>query len=404
MHEVLFQRDSSGPAPKVTVIITLFNYERYIVECLESVESQSLLDLDLLVADDCSRDGSTEVCRNWLSKHAGRFRRCQLVGNLSNQGLAATRNLLFSMVRTEYVFVLDADNMIYPRCLQTLASALDHCDASFSYCYLERFGVETGLISCLPWNSQQLLRGNFIDAMSLVRRDAWRQAGGYATDMPAMGWEDFDFWLRVARSGGWGILVPEVLARYRAHLKSMLRTETSRRETIIWDYLERNHQGIQRRVESSESCLPENDEIHLHCDRIRYLDHTPDGPHLKVSGWAVSRFSVARIEVLLDHEEEWIARYGDFRPELRGRVRGYPNEARCGFSLNSKVGPLDPGAHTVSIRAISKSGKTIEIRRTLVLDPGMTSEVLVRDYVQDARPRAGREIDEASRRLFQIIE
>ena len=70
----------------------------------------------------------------------------------------------------------------------------------------------------------RLVSGNFIDAMALVRRDAWAAAGGY--DHVKFGWEDYDFWCRLVELGLWGEHVQEILADYRAHEQSMLHTQT----------------------------------------------------------------------------------------------------------------------------------------------------------------------------------
>jgi GT2 family glycosyltransferase len=137
--------------------------------------------------------------------------------------------------------VLDADNLLYPRCLERLLGALKHCDASFAYCLLEKFGEETGIGNTKPWNPIALQHGNFIDAMVLHRKEAWEEAGGYATDMPAMGWEDFDLWFRIARAGGWGVQIPEILARYRVRRSSMLHTVTNPNANKLWAYLRAKH-------------------------------------------------------------------------------------------------------------------------------------------------------------------
>ena len=183
--EVLFHHESPAPVPKVTVVVPLHNYEQYIVECLESVRLQTTVYLDLIVADDCSRDQSAERVIGWMRTHARRFRRCQLLRNTVNLRLSRTRNRLFEHARTEYIFALDADNTIYPRCLESLASALDHCDADFAYCCLEKFGVERGLVSWRPWDPEALLEGPYIDAMAMVRKSTWERVGGYSADMPS---------------------------------------------------------------------------------------------------------------------------------------------------------------------------------------------------------------------------
>src|SRR5258708_4195922 len=233
-HRIRFRGGSPARASKVTVAISLYNYENHILECLDSVGSQTVEHLDLVVVDDGSGDRSAEVARGWLARHETRFDRCLLLQHVENRGLAATRNLLFQHARTEYVFVLDADNLIYPRCLETLAAALDRCDASFAHCYLEMFGAASSLMGLRPWDPEALRDGNLIDAMTMLRKRTWEDLGGYATDMPVMGWEDFDFWLKLAARGGWGVHVPEVLARYRVHPSSMLRTQTYYGESALW--------------------------------------------------------------------------------------------------------------------------------------------------------------------------
>jgi hypothetical protein len=52
-----------------------------------------------------------------------------------------------------------------------------------------------------------------------------------------MGWEDFDLWFKLARLGHWGVLVPEILARYRVHGESMLRTVTNPKVDRLWAHL-----------------------------------------------------------------------------------------------------------------------------------------------------------------------
>jgi len=94
-----------------------------------------------------------------------------------------------------------------------------------------------------PYDPVRLANGNYIDAMALISRAAWAAAGGYYHLRP-MGWEDFDFWCRLAERGLRGELVlGEPLAEYRVHPTSMDRTNNSRAETIrqMMDDLDRRH-------------------------------------------------------------------------------------------------------------------------------------------------------------------
>ncbi len=268
--EILFEREAAAGVPAVTVIISLYNYEHHIIECLDSVRAQRIGPLDLLVADDRSKDGSAEVTRRWMARNADRFARCRLIRPAENRGLAAIRNLMFGQIRTDYVFVLDADNSIYPRCVESLASALDHCDASFAYCYLEKFGAASALLSIYPWDPVALQSGNYIDAMVMLRRSTWERVGGYSTHM-IYGWEDYELWLKIAAQAGWGVLVPEVLARYRVHVTSMIHTKTCQNESLIWDDLEAKHPKVRRPPIVPEEIRLQCDEVRLHCDRARVV-------------------------------------------------------------------------------------------------------------------------------------
>jgi glycosyltransferase involved in cell wall biosynthesis len=223
---------------RVTVAISLYNYREYITACLQSVRDQALEHLDLVVVDDSSVDDGPDEVRRWLSVNAHRFGRYALLKHRMNRRLSATRNTAFARARTEYVFVLDADNLLYPRCLQRLCAALDESAASFAYCYLEKFGDRSGLHNLSPWNPATFKNGNTIDAMALLRRSVWERVGGYSTEMPAMGWEDFDLWFKIARVGGWGLQVPEILGRYRVHHDSMLWTVTNPNAGELLRYLQ----------------------------------------------------------------------------------------------------------------------------------------------------------------------
>jgi glycosyltransferase involved in cell wall biosynthesis len=235
--EVLKRQDDPAATAEVTVIVSLYNYAKFVSACLDSVRTQTLEPLELIVVDDRSADSSADVVREWLDENGGRFRAFQLLRHRANSGLARTRNTAVAHSRSPFVFVLDADNTLYPRCLERLLSALRNCDASFAYCYAERFGDLSELSNYRPWDPRRFPGGNEIDAMVLLRRSEWAKVGGYSTDMPVMGWEDFDLWFKLARAKGWGVLVPEILTRYRVHGTSMLRTVTNPRAEALWSHL-----------------------------------------------------------------------------------------------------------------------------------------------------------------------
>jgi len=214
--------------PTVTVITALYNHRDLIGEALDSLVAGAFTDYEVVIVDDGSSDGSGDAVREWMARHEDIP--LQLLCHPVNRGLGAARNTAIDFARGRYCFVLDADNVLYPRCLEALVLMLDRePQTTFAYPILEVFGmidayVAAGgnpLVSYLGWDPKRLREGNYIDALSLIRTDALRRLGGYATDRRLFGWEDFDLWCRIAESGGMGLLVPQILARYRASASSM---------------------------------------------------------------------------------------------------------------------------------------------------------------------------------------
>lgn len=240
-HAVLFEKPGDQTAA-VTVCISLYNYENYILDTLETVYKQTLAVLDLVIVDDRSGDESAVLAQRWLEQRQSRFNTVRLVRHLQNSGLAAARNTAIGLVETPFVFILDADNHLYPRCLSRCLETLETSEAAFAYPLIEQFGAMPGVMGNRVWNRERLARVNYIDAMALVRRSVLLQVGGY-TRMPYPGWEDYDLWCKLAEQDHFGVLIPEFLARYRVHPTSMLRTTTNRSgkiEVVIDDMMQRH--------------------------------------------------------------------------------------------------------------------------------------------------------------------
>lgn len=216
---------STGSAlSKVAVVIPLHNYEVFVLETLDSLLTQTMQHFDVVVVDDASTDNSLTAARNWLQTHAERFASVSLLRNTHNAKLSLTRNAGIAYCHSEYIMLLDADNTLLPNCLEICAAALDSTAASMAYAAIEKFGAEEGPLSDVPWNPDQFRFGNYIDAMVMLRKACWVALGGFTRQ--DQGWEDYDFWCKMAERGFWGIHVPQTAARYRVHENSMLHTHT----------------------------------------------------------------------------------------------------------------------------------------------------------------------------------
>ena len=248
--DCLLNVEGAGP-PHAAVVISLFNYANKIEQALESVAAQTLNDLELVVVDDASSDASAQVAQAWLERHAERFSHIKLLKHRANGGLAAARNTAFLHCVSEWAFVLDADNLLFPDAVSAcLAQArLAGPGAAVVHPLIEVIGDGhhghdgRSLIGRLSWQRSAFLHGNVIDAMAFVRRSGWQAVGGY-THIEG-GWEDFDFWCKLIEADFYGVLCPRVLARYHTHSNSMTATSTARNWRPLSRCLQQRHPWLE---------------------------------------------------------------------------------------------------------------------------------------------------------------
>ncbi len=231
-------------SPSVSVIVTLYNYARYVEECLDSIAAQTQENLELVVVDDCSQDGGLDIARNWLDRNESNFAAHRVIAHTENMGLPYARNTAFSNARASSVFVMDADNALYPRAIERCMQAMTDSGAAGAYTQLEIFGERTGLGLADFWSKERFKPMNYIDAMALVAKSAWQQVGGY-TQLGANGWEDYDFWCKFVEHGLSCAFVPEVLCRYRSHASSMSSLETNPNAPSLILEMSRRHPWLE---------------------------------------------------------------------------------------------------------------------------------------------------------------
>ena len=250
-YRTVFSHGEVGSSP-VTVCISLYNYRDYIVETLQSVYEQTLPLIDLVVVEDKGSDDSLAVAERWLREHPFRFSAIRLIQHEKNRGLSAARNTAISVSASPYVFILDADNLLYPRCLERCLEALEtDTQASVAYPIIEKFGEECALMGNVVWNRDRFKRENCIDAMALIRCIHLVEVGGYSelSAIGRLGWEDYQLWCKFIENGYYGVPVPEILACYRTHQISMLNSISNRKGNI--DQLHREMSDLHSWLEIS---------------------------------------------------------------------------------------------------------------------------------------------------------
>ena len=108
---------------RVSVIVPVYNGERYLEKCIASILGQTHADLELILIDDGSRDNSGKICDSWSEKDA----RIQVI-HQENQGVSAARNAGLEIATGDYIGFVDADDEIAPETYEAILQQIGDCN------------------------------------------------------------------------------------------------------------------------------------------------------------------------------------------------------------------------------------------------------------------------------------
>lgn len=206
-------------APRVTVLLPVYNGARFLAQSIESILRQSFDDFELLVINDGSTDGSREVVLSF------RDARIRLIDNEANLGLVASLNKGIGLARGEYLARMDQDDIAMPERLARQVTFLDsNPQISVLGTWAEKIdeaGVMLGYsraptgyqMEYLWWQPSPLLHP------TVMIRLADLGAARYDPDLPYA--EDYGLWLCLRAAGKRLHNLPECLLEYRVHAENM---------------------------------------------------------------------------------------------------------------------------------------------------------------------------------------
>lgn len=237
--------------PKVTVLMAVYNGEKYVRQSVDSVLAQTLLDFEFLLIDDGSTDTTPQLLRDYaLSDH-----RIKLISG-ANKGLTKCLNEGLQLARAPYVARMDSDDICLPDRLQKQRDFLDaRPDILLVGSQVELMdpqgapiGPKTALVlDADAIDSALLVKGwPVVHPSVMMRRDAVLQIGGYCEKYVTN--QDHDLFLRLAEIGPLANL-PDVLLRYRQHFESISLARTKQQgdtvEGIVREAYARRHMDMK---------------------------------------------------------------------------------------------------------------------------------------------------------------
>jgi len=229
---------------KLSVVIPCFNHGKYINEAIQSVLAYpGHKDLEIIVINDGSTDPFTIEVLNKIDHPNIK------VINQVNQGLGKSRNNGIKLASADIIFVLDSDNRIDPRFIPEALNLFNNDkDLGVVYCDSIIFDDTKSIKRKIQkFDPRVLLMKNYIDACAFFRKSIWTQLGGYDENMPYMGLEDWDFWIRNIGIKTKFYHLKQHWFYYRDTPNSMAKSTTDQKYTILYEYILNKNSAIYAR-------------------------------------------------------------------------------------------------------------------------------------------------------------
>jgi glycosyltransferase involved in cell wall biosynthesis len=246
-------REPGAPAaspPRVTVVIPCYNYGHFLPDCVASALDHDGVDVDVIIVDDASPDGSGDVAE----EIAAREPRVSVIRHETNKRHLATYNDGFRAATGKYLVQLSADDLL-PKNSLTRAVALLEAEPSlgFVYGYAAHFvgsppPTESTVRAWVTWSGEDWIAArcrsgfNVIQTTEVVMRtDVVRAVGYYRLDLPHSG--DLELWMRMATIAGVGFVAGPDQALYRLH-DAQMHTKDFRQGTVDGQLVDVEHRWL----------------------------------------------------------------------------------------------------------------------------------------------------------------
>ena len=227
---------SASAGELISVVMPCFNAEPFVEQAVRSALDQDYCNVELIVVDDGSSDGSRAILTRLEAEHGERMKVLQQ----KNLGPYSARNAGLGQARGTLIAFLDADDYWTRDCLRKLHRALGRAGADLAYCGWQNVGEGgPGAVPCVPPRYEAedavalFLKGcPWPIHAALVRRSVLDQIGGFSTRFFSS--MDYDLWLRILAVTRNIVRVPQVLAFYRWHAHGQISAVKWRQVLAAW--------------------------------------------------------------------------------------------------------------------------------------------------------------------------
>jgi glycosyltransferase involved in cell wall biosynthesis len=220
--------------PAVSVVVPCYNGGRFVDQLLATLTRQTFQDFETIIVDDGSTDEATRAKLDSLDPSIR-------VIHQDNRGMSGARNSGIAAARSDLVLVVDCDDEIDPNYLAEAVPLLKDAppDVAFVFTHTRLAGAASGIVRCF-FNPFALLFANTLPSCMMLRKRCCDAVGGYDESMRE-GYEDWEFYLRLARAGFRGIEIPKPYYIYHVSPTGMLFGVATRVHGKLWRYMRTKH-------------------------------------------------------------------------------------------------------------------------------------------------------------------
>ncbi len=255
--------------PLVSVIIVTYNSAHFVLETLESAKAQTYSNIELIITDDFSSDGTIAICTEWLEKNGARFVSTSLIASKKNTGIPGNCNRGLFKAEGEWVKLIAGDDILLDNCIADLVDyCLLHppCKVLFGRTYflyndymtpkpLEKIALaDAGKQRDIVYQGRP---GPDLPApSSFFNRNTLKQLGGFDTEYVLL--EDLPLWAKLVDNNIRLYFLEKFVTKYRIHTDNVsgnrsktyinvkLHNDIKRyAETVLFPYFRKNGQGLR---------------------------------------------------------------------------------------------------------------------------------------------------------------
>lgn len=243
--------------PKISVLMSVYNGERYLREAVDSILNQTFTDFEFIIVDDGSADGTSQILDSYADPRIVHIR------NEKNLGLATSLNIGIDRAQGEYIARMDADDISLPHRFGTQTKFMEtNPDIDFlgtNIRYMDAMGIlsEKILYNDAPAPSGAYLKwlllwGNPLAHPTMMMRRSTLDHHQLRYDPRFNAAEDYDLWARAARVCNLAT-IPDVCLTYRKHEASVTSTRQSKQVALSQSLIKRELCNLLSREISQEA-------------------------------------------------------------------------------------------------------------------------------------------------------